>query len=131
MRIPPIILLFFIPALIALGHDGYIFYMDNLNPGTLSLDLLLTKFKFISLGHIWTHYGIESYKMVRESVSVENWALIESLLEFKAVHVGLVLGGVLTLFFMLLGIFKIGPLSHDKHIANKGQFHKVRPKFKK
>jgi hypothetical protein len=98
-----------LPALAALGHDLYLFYLnyglDSIErdvrhvideKGALSL--------FASLGFIWTQYNEESYKWVVENTDEETWALISEILTFKAVFVGAAFAGF---FYVILGALRL------------------------
>lgn len=115
-----LVLLLLIPALIALGHDGYLFYMEHLNPGVFSIDLLKDKFKFSALGFIWTTYDPESYKSVVESTAPETWAQIDTFLTIKAFHLGLAFAGVFIVLFLILKMFGIGPFVPESNYQSKG-----------
>lgn len=118
-------LLFFllIPAFIALGHDIYLFYQQNLNPGIFSIDLLLEKFKFSALGFIWTTYAVDSYKAVVEATAPENWAIIDKFLTIKAFYLGLAFTGTLIVLFTILKLFGKGPFASEEgtHSAKKSK----------
>lgn len=118
MRGHPILLIFLLPALIALGHDIYLFYINHLSSGTLSLDLIKEEFKFSALGFIWTTYSPESYKEALRAVQPETWALIDYSLTFKAFFVGLGFAGILTFLFALLALFGVGPLASEERIVH-------------
>ncbi|MCB1562501.1 MAG: hypothetical protein KDJ75_02910 [Alphaproteobacteria bacterium] len=96
-----------IPALVALGHDIYLFVV---NYGLDSLpDSLIANEKgagthFASLGFIWTEYAPESYAFVVRSVAPESWAIIDSLLTIKAFVAGLLFAGF---FYFILGILRV------------------------
>lgn len=109
-------LLFFllIPAFVALGHDIYLFYQQNLNPGIFSIDLLLEKFKFSALGFIWTTYEVDSYKAVVEATAPDNWVIIDKFLTIKAFYLGLGFAGSLITLFTILKIFGIGPFVSEE-----------------
>lgn len=109
-----LIFLLLIPAIAALGHDAYLFYNNHLNPGVFSIDLLLQEFKFSALGFIWTNYEVESYKMTVQSMSEDDWALIDYMLTFKAFYVGLGFAAFFIIFFAILALFGIGPFSAEK-----------------
>ncbi|MBX2833973.1 MAG: hypothetical protein KTR28_03280 [Micavibrio sp.] len=111
MRFVLPLIIVMIPALIALGHDGYLFYMEHMNPGRFNMQLLQDKFKFSSLGYIWTTYDVESYKTTRESLSDEDWAELDTILTFKAFYVGLGFAAVMMFILGLFALFGKGPLS--------------------
>ena len=113
MRLGVIILLL-IPALIALGHDFYLFYINHLNPGVFTMDLLKEEFKFSALGFIWTSYEVESYKSVVKSADQETWSTIDTILTWKAFYVGLAFAGIMTVLFLILKIFGVGPFASEE-----------------
>lgn len=113
MRGLPFVLLLLVPALIALGHDVYLFYVNYAEPQGFSVDLLLKEFKFSAFGFIWTTYDEESYKNFVSGADPETWASVDYLLTFKAFHTGLVFAGVLTALFLALSLFGIGPLATE------------------
>ena len=115
-----LVFLLLIPAFIALGHDGYLFYMEHLNPGIFSIDLLMEKFKFSALGFIWTTYDAESYKNIFETTDEETWAQIDAFLTIKAFHLGLMFAGFFIVLFLLLKMFGIGPFVTEGHYQSKG-----------
>jgi hypothetical protein len=105
-----------IPALIALGHDLYLFYADN-GMNSVAADVSqqiedkgATSF-FATLGWIWTHYSPDSYKWAVENTEPDIWAYINTALSWKAFFTGL---GFAAFFFVLIGImkvFRLGPFS--------------------
>ena len=109
-----LVFLLLIPAFIALGHDIYLFHERFLSPGVFSIDLLMKEFKFSALGFIWTTYAVDSYKSVVESVSPEDWATIDSFLTLKAFYAGLGFAGIVTVLFMILAKFGIGPFVEEE-----------------
>ncbi len=118
MRGLPLILLLLIPALIALGHDIYLFYIHEIEPlQVITFDnllrLLQEKWKFAALGFIWTNYDVESYKMTVESVSQEDWAVIDWILTFKAFFVGLGFAGLFLVPFTFMALLGKGPLASE------------------
>ncbi len=109
----PLLFLLLIPALIALGHDIYLFYIQHLNPGIFSIDLLLEKFKFSALGFIWTTYAVDSYKAVVEATASDTWVIIDQLLTIKAFHLSLGFAGAFIMLFFILKQFGIGPFAGE------------------
>lgn len=96
-----------LPALVALGHDIYLFIV-NYGPESLP-DSVIANEKglgthFATLGFIWTEYAPETYETVVESVTPETWALIDLLLTQKALLAGLVFAGF---FYLVLGILRL------------------------
>jgi hypothetical protein len=119
MRATPLILLLLIPALIALGHDIYLFYTNFLNPGMFSIDLLMKEFKFSALGFIWTTYDVESYKMAVQTMEPKDWKQLDAFLTLKAFHVGLAFAGLFVVLFSILKIFGKGPFAGEKESKSK------------
>jgi len=85
-----------LPALAAIGHDGYLFYENQPEEG----------FRLASLGFIWTTYHLESYKQAVEMLEPDVWAYINEILAFPAVYVALalaaflgILGGLVYMIF--------------------------------
>ena len=115
MRFPfLLIFVLFLPALVALGHDMYLFFTNHVDdPVMLSSKDVEEGFKFSALGFIWTNYEPESYKAVAASMSQENWAILDFLLTIKAFFAGLVFAGIIILPLMLLGLFGIGPMAKE------------------
>lgn len=114
MRNPTVIFLFLIPAIIALGHDTYLFYTNIVETKGFTLDLLLSEFKFSSLGYIWTSYDEEGFKMALMSTDKETWAWIDYLLTFQAFYLGLAFAAVMSFIFFFFGVvFGIGPLAFE------------------
>ena len=111
MRGGSFIFLLLVPAILALGHDFYLFYINFLQTRSFTLDLLLSEFKFSALGFIWTTYNPDGYKATVESTDPETWAIIDYLLTFKAVYVGLGFAAVMTVIYGFFGlVFGLGPL---------------------
>ena len=102
-----------IPAFIALGHDTYLFYMEHLNPGIFSIDMLLEEFKFSALGFIWTTYAVDSYKAVVEATAPDTWAIIDQFLTIKAFYLGLGFAGAFIALFTILKMFGVGPFAGE------------------
>ncbi len=107
------------PALIALGHDVYLFYI---NEGMQSAQGLLQGQTpndkgflslFASLGFIWTAYHPESYKFTVESVDKETWAYINLLLKQKAVFVGLAFAGFSYVIILIVKLLSVGGKKYD------------------
>lgn len=120
-----LVFLLLIPALIALGHDFYLFYIEHLNPGVFSIDLLKKEFKFSALGFIWTAYDEASYRAVVASTVPEDWAKIDKFLTYKAFFVGLAFAGSFIVLFTILALFGIGPFtSEEGTVSNSRQSKK-------
>ncbi len=113
MRPSSFIFILLLPAFIALGHDMFLFYVNYISLEGLSLDLILQEFKFSAFGFIWTTYDEEGYKNFVRSTDPQTWAIIDSLLTFKAFYTGLAFAGIMVCLFYLLGFFKIGPFARE------------------
>ena len=100
-----IMILALVPALVALGHDAYLFYINQDNPIYQEGDF--TRF-FASLGYIWTTYHPASYQSVIESVSPETWTEINGFLTQKAFFVALAFAGAIYAIVIVLWFFGIG-----------------------
>lgn len=116
-----LIILFLIPALAALGHDGYLFYQEHLNPGVFSLELLQKEFELSALGFLWTNYDIESYKLAVSSLAPEEWAQIDKILTLKAFFLGLGFAGLFIVPLSILGLFGTGPFASEGKMSGKGK----------
>jgi hypothetical protein len=114
MRGVSFIILLLIPAMIALGHDTYLFYVNYVETRGFSLDLLMKEFKFSSLGFIWTTYDEESYKTTVGSVDPETWSIIDYLLTFKLVFVCLGFTAVMCVLYFIVGLFGKGPFAIER-----------------
>lgn len=119
MRPSSIIILLLIPAFIALGHDFYLFYIQHLNPGVFSTNLLMEKFKFSALGFIWTNYESESFKAVVKSTDTQTWTTIDTILTWKAFYVGLAFAGFFIFLFLILKLFGKGPFVSEGTISKR------------
>lgn len=94
-----------IPALVALGHDAYLYYINQPKP-----------FDFAALGFIWTQYDPESYKMAVEQVEpMGYWPWLNWLLAQKAVFVG---AAFAAFFYMLVGILHLLGVGREKEVTN-------------
>ncbi|MCD8562930.1 MAG: hypothetical protein LRY54_02525 [Alphaproteobacteria bacterium] len=91
-----ILLLFIVtlPALIALGHDVYLFYLTNQDVAQ-NLDItgladLYTQdtpgrsFHFASFGFLWTHYAPDNFHETVQSMGQENWEQLRPYLSWQA-----------------------------------------------
>jgi len=103
MRISTLVFILFIPAIMALGQDLYLFYIRHGATEGLSLDLLMEKFKLSALGYVWTLYDVEGYKKFMLSLDVETRATVDYILTQKALYVALSFSGaVMTLLFLMM-----------------------------
>ena len=115
MRIPfLLIFVLLIPAMIALGHDIYLFYVNHAQEARIfTTDLVKEKFKFSAFGFIWTNYGLESYKATAASLAPETWAMVDKFLTIKAFFAGLTFTGVIVGIMAFFALFGIGPMASE------------------
>ena len=113
-------LIVLIPALLALGHDIYLFTensnMDALQT-TLNENPEQVKTFFADLGFVWTEYSPETYKQAVDVMDPKDWAIINKILSYKAVFVGLVFAGFFYVLLFLLKILKAGPF-RDQSVSS-------------
>ncbi|MCC6598799.1 MAG: hypothetical protein IT559_08420 [Alphaproteobacteria bacterium] len=114
MRGFSIIFLLLIPAMIALGHDLYLFYVNYAEAQGFSIALLQKEFKLSAFGFIWTNYDEESYKTAVGSVDPDTWLTIDYLLTFKAFYAALAFAGVFVALFTVLALFGKGPFAGEE-----------------
>lgn len=102
-----------LPALFALGHDLYLFYIaqgEQLNTDLATKIFTEERpgksFDFAALGFIWTKYSPESYALMKESFEPEEWANIQLFLKLKAFYVLAAFAGVMYVFAGVIMIFK-------------------------
>lgn len=129
-----LILILLLPAIAAFGHDVYLYYIHTVEPaGTIPFSTLLSDFRTSALGFLWLTYHADSYKEVVRALPKEQWAIIDTILTFKAVHVGLIFAGLMTGIFWILGSFGIGPCKEKaKTLNTKGKKGKsIRAKARK
>jgi len=115
MRIPfLLIFVLLIPAMIALGHDIYLFYVNHAEAArVVNVDLVEEKFKFSAFGFIWTNYFIESYKATAAALDPQTWALVDKFLTIKAFFAGLTFAGVITGIMAFFALFGLGPMASE------------------
>lgn len=90
-----LLIIVLIPAMLALGHDVYLFFMANdVNmPDMHTITKLYHEdrpgrgFKFASLGYIWTRYSPDTFRAAADSFTQEEWEGIRRFLSFKAFYV--------------------------------------------
>jgi hypothetical protein len=117
--VPLFMLIVAIPALVALGHDFYLFYthygIENVQADVTQQieDKGATSF-FATLGWIWTHYWPDSYKAIVEQTEPDIWTHINKILSMKAFFGGLVFAGFFYALIGLLKIFRVGPFKDKK-----------------
>jgi len=103
-----------LPVVAALGHDIYLFYINEGLEGVP--DLLQGETPndkgflslFASLGFVWTRYHPESYKMAVQSLDKDTWAIINMILAQKAFFVGLAFAGIFYIIALILKVIGLG-----------------------
>ncbi len=113
-----------LPAIAALGHDIYLFVI---NDGIETRPSLMTGDPddkgifsyFASLGFIWTQYHPESYKWVVQAVDQDVWGKINFLLAQKAVVVGLIFAGIISVITFVIKSFAGNGEKTPKHMRGK------------
>ena len=115
MRIPfLLIFVLLIPAMIALGHDAYLFYVNHAQEArVMTTELVQEKFKFSAFGFIWTNYAAESYKAVAAGLDPETWAMVDKFLTIKAFYAGLTFAGVIVALMAFFALFGLGPMTSE------------------
>jgi hypothetical protein len=94
-----------LPAIAALGHDAYLYYINQPKP-----------FDMAALGFIWTNYEPDSYKWVVEQTQpLGYWPYINWILAQKAVFVGVAFAGF---FYILIGILRLLGVGGEKEVKN-------------
>lgn len=88
MNAPSFIFLFFLPALIVLGHDAYLYFFETPD-----------KFELSALGYLWIQYGGGTHTSVAEAMDPDQWRWVEILLKQKAVYIFAAFGVLLTLIY--------------------------------
>lgn len=123
MRNSPLLMVIaLLPALAALGHDIYLFVINN---GVETPPAVITgnpddkgiSSYFAALGFIWTHYHPESYKWVVENLDEGTWAYINLILAQKAVVVGLVFAAIM--FAIGFAVEGVGGERVPRHMRGK------------
>jgi hypothetical protein len=96
-----------LPLLAALGHDAYLFYM-NQDKG----------FELAALGFIWTKYEPESYRWTVEATEpMGYWPYINLILAQKAALVGAAFAGFFYVILLILKILGAWPFN-EPNLAN-------------
>lgn len=98
-----------LPALIALGHDAWLFY-ENQERG----------FMLSTLGFAWTRYHPDSYKMMATALEPAQWEMLKALLAQKSLFIGLALAGVFYAVLFILKLAAIGPFAKKDHRVKFG-----------
>lgn len=131
MRFPALLIFaLLIPALIALGHDIYLFYVNHAQEAfKITTDLVQEKFKFSAFGFIWTNYALESYKTTAASLDPETWAVIDKFLTIKAFFAGLTFAGVIVGIMIFFALFGLGPMAGEGGRVYGGGKEKTPPKI--
>lgn len=99
-----------LPALAVIGHDAYLFYINQ------PQDFMLS-----ATGFLWTKYHPDSFLWVKSALDPEQWALLTTyVLEQKAVFVALAFA---LFFFVIFGTLQLalkGPFgSNEKKSRSK------------
>jgi hypothetical protein len=114
-----------IPALIALGHDLYLFYLVNQDMAK-ELDIaeftaLYTQdtpgrgFHFASFGFLWTHYAPDNFRATAEAMGPENWNALRPYLSWQAFPTF----GIFALaVYALVGLVAFGKRFKQRRIRN-------------
>lgn len=109
-----------LPALIALGHDIYLFYLVNEELANdmdfAALSALYTEdrpgrgFNFASFGFLWTHYAPDHFREFQASLEQADWDALRPYLRWEAFPTfGVFAGGVyvLSALYALVQRFKL------------------------
>lgn len=106
-----------IPAIIALGHDIYLFTQNSsvskVTAAVQDQDEGIGSF-FADAGFVWTEYHPESYKQTVEAMEPEQWAKVNKILAHKAVLVALAFAGIFYVLLFLLKLLKVWPFREEK-----------------
>lgn len=120
-----------LPALFALSHDFYLFYVaqgEQLNTDLATKIFTEERpgrsFDFAALGFIWTEYYPESYALMKESFEPEEWANIQLFLKLKAFYVCAAFAVVMYVLTGIIMIFK--KLGEGAKKVKKSQKAKMR-----
>lgn len=117
--------LIFLPALLALAHDIYLFCSTQFGTPDLgsiistiidSLSNPESKFHFSDLGYLWVTYSPGSYETVANFLSPDIWVHIQSILKIEAVLFGLLFAGFIITLRTILALFGIVPYIGQKRI---------------
>ncbi len=109
-----------LPAIIAFGHDIYLFTQDQNIGAVGDIQAAFTEndkgpLTFLaSAGWIWTNYSPESYKTLAQGMEPEQWSTVNYILKQKAVFLGLFFAGFMIVLAFLLGLAKIGPFASER-----------------
>ncbi len=115
-----------VPAIIALGHDFYLFYMVNEDVAktmdVAALTSLYTEnkpgrgFNFSSFGFIWTHYAPDNFRDIFQSGDAGMWAHVRPYLSWEAFPT---FGGFAGAIYALTGLYVLGKRFTQKRIRNR------------
>jgi hypothetical protein len=112
-----IVFLSFLPALIALAHDFYLFKSGKLGDQD--------GFFMSDLGWIWELYSKGTHDQVMDVVPAAVWnGAVSPLLSEPAAIVCAVPAAVLSFIFLILFVFGIGPFS-DEGLLEKYKQHRM------
>ncbi len=103
-----------IPALAVLGHDLYLYSLDQSRGFMLSTP-----------GYMWTNYHKESYEWAVQNLDPGVWAAIDYLLAQKGLWLGVLFAGAIWLLIGLMKVFRLGPFKNmdgSGPRTSKGQF---------
>lgn len=125
-------ILVLVPAIVALGHDIYLFYategVDNVvSDATKIFEEKGASSFFAALGFIWTKYDVESFRLVAQSMDEKTWSYINLVLAQKAVIVGLVFAGFWYALLGILRVLKAWPF-RDQEAGGKKKMMKMKKK---
>ncbi len=125
--------LIFLPAIIAVCHDFYLFTensrVEDIEKAIMEGEPPVVAF-FADLGFIWTKYHQESYRWVASSLPEDQWAIINFFLTQKAFFVGIglgVLAYILEFILTWLGLFSGSASDSNKPVSKaKGKRFKYK-----
>jgi hypothetical protein len=111
-----------LPALLVLGHDVYLAYLD-MQEGKPE------PFKFSALGWLWTTYHMESFEYARAYFTQDTWKnTIEPLLEKDALKICAVPPIITFLYLLLAFLLRLYPFNESASLfASKA--HKADDRF--
>jgi hypothetical protein len=92
-----------LPALAVLGHDAYLFYLNQSQGFMLS-----------ATGFLWTRYHPESFTLVKDSVEPQTWENIAFILEQKALFVALGFAFFFYFIIAILQLLRVGPFRRER-----------------
>jgi len=115
------LIILMVPALIALGHDAYLYSQNMEKP-----------FELTDYGYIWTTYSPESFAQFMSDTKPEARGFMGMLLEQKAVVVGVAYGAFLfvgmaityLILKLLFGSFGGSTYSRDSSVFDRDKKNK-------